>query len=68
MIKKGRSDNVKDPVCGKTVADNSPYKSRYAGHEYVFCCDACRAEFDQAPDVYASSVEVESDMSLDDDR
>lgn len=58
----------KDPVCGMNVADNSPYKSRYAGDEYAFCCSACKAEFDQEPDAYASSVGAESSMSADDDR
>jgi P-type Cu+ transporter len=58
----------KDPVCGMNVADNSPYKSRCSGHDYVFCCDACRAEFDQAPDVYPSAVGAESNMSFGDDR
>jgi Cu+-exporting ATPase len=59
---------TKDPVCGMTVADNSPSRSRYAGHDYVFCCDSCKDKFDRTPDAYASPVGAESSMSADDDR
>ena len=50
----------KDPVCGMNVADNSPHKSQYAGHDYAFCSDTCKAKFDRTPDVYASPVGAES--------
>jgi Cu+-exporting ATPase len=59
---------TRDPVCGMNVADNSPYKSRYAGHDYAFCSDACRADFDRAPAAYATSEGVGSSLSADDNR
>ena len=44
----------KDPVCGMTVADTSPYRSTHAGQTYVFCCLACKTRFDKEPGRYAA--------------
>lgn len=42
----------KDPVCGMTVDEKSPYRSALAGQIYVFCSPACKAKFDQEPARY----------------
>jgi Cu+-exporting ATPase len=47
---------TKDPVCGMTVDDASPYKSTHAGRTYVFCSPACKAKFDKEPGRYAAQA------------
>ena len=44
---------AKDPVCGMTVDDKSPYSSTYSGQNQVFCCSGCKAKFDKEPGRYA---------------
>ena len=34
-----------DPVCGMTVAADSPHRASHAGHDYRFCSAGCRAKF-----------------------
>lgn len=46
----------KDPVCGMSVDDKSPYTSTLAGQTYVFCSATCKAKFDQEPARYATPV------------
>ena len=57
----------KDPVCGMSVADDSAYQSRFAGHDYAFCSEDCKTKFDQAPEDFATSVGASSGRSVDDD-
>ena len=38
-----------DPVCGMTVAADSPHRFRHAGVEYRFCCDGCVKKFSDDP-------------------
>jgi Cu+-exporting ATPase len=45
---------AKDPVCGMTVVDKSPYRSTHAGQAYVFCCSTCKTKFDKEPERYAA--------------
>jgi P-type Cu+ transporter len=44
----------KDPVCGMSLDDDSRYKSRFDGHDYAFCSEACKNKFDRAPEDYAA--------------
>ncbi len=44
---------AKDPVCGMTIHDKSPFKSTYSGQTHVFCCPVCKAKFDKEPARYA---------------
>jgi len=41
-----------DPICGMTVADDSPRKFDFDGKTYFFCSDHCLRKFSQEPAVY----------------
>ena len=41
-----------DPVCGMTVAADSPHRATHAGHDYRFCSAGCRAKFLAEPARY----------------
>ena len=41
-----------DPVCGMTVAADSPHQATHAGHDYRFCSAGCRAKFVADPARY----------------
>jgi Cu+-exporting ATPase len=43
-----------DPVCGMTVAVDSPHHVRHEGHDYRFCSAGCRAKFVASPESYLS--------------
>ena len=38
-----------DPVCGMSVAADSPHRSRHEGNDYYFCPSCCRGKFDANP-------------------
>jgi Cu+-exporting ATPase len=40
---------LKDPVCGMTVTDQSPHHLEHAGHPYYFCSAKCQAKFTAEP-------------------
>ena len=44
-----------DPVCGMTVAIDSPHRANHNGREYAFCSAGCRTKFSAAPDRYLNS-------------
>jgi P-type Cu+ transporter len=44
-----------DPVCGMTVAADSPHKLEHEGRTYAFCCPHCLAKFQADPAAYLSS-------------
>jgi Cu+-exporting ATPase len=50
---------AKDPVCGMTVDNKSPYRSTHAGQTYAFCCATCKTKFDKEPARYAAPAEEE---------
>ncbi len=41
-----------DPVCGMTVAADSPHRASHAGRDYRFCSAGCRAKFAANPSGY----------------
>ncbi|MEZ5541431.1 MAG: heavy metal translocating P-type ATPase [Pseudomonadota bacterium] len=41
-----------DPVCGMTVAADSPHRHTHDGREYLFCSAGCRDRFRADPDRY----------------
>ncbi len=41
-----------DPVCGMSVAADSPHRADHAGISYVFCCAGCAAKFRENPARY----------------
>ncbi|MBI2568835.1 MAG: heavy metal translocating P-type ATPase [Candidatus Schekmanbacteria bacterium] len=46
---------VVDPVCGMSVPANGPWRVTHAGHEHVFCSDACLQKFRADPGRYVSA-------------
>jgi Cu+-exporting ATPase len=45
-----------DPVCGMSVATNSPHQLEHAGNLYRFCSEKCRGKFLADPTRYLSPV------------
>ena len=44
------TDALRDPICGMTVAADTPHRSSYRGKELVFCSSRCRERFDADPE------------------
>ena len=44
---------LKDPVCGMTVTEQSPHRAEHEGRPYYFCSAKCRAKFAAEPARYA---------------
>ncbi len=42
-----------DPVCGKEVNTGNGISETFEGHEFFFCSEKCRDEFNRHPDRYA---------------
>jgi len=47
--------DVRDPVCGMTVATDTPHRAVHAGREVLFCSAACNAKFVADPTKYLPS-------------
>ena len=47
---------LRDPVCGMTVAADSPHFLTHEGERYVFCSPSCRTKFAADPAKYLSPV------------
>ncbi|ANQ86119.1 putative cooper-transporting ATPase [Azoarcus olearius] len=45
----------RDPVCGMTVAADSPYAACHQGHRYRFCSAHCQARFEADPARYTAA-------------
>jgi Cu+-exporting ATPase len=43
-----------DPVCGMTVAADSPHRAEHAGRQFKFCSAGCRTKFDPMRHVAAT--------------
>lgn len=44
-----------DPVCGMTVAEDSPHVYEHQSVRYLFCCSGCLKKFAANPEAYLSS-------------
>ena len=44
--------STRDPVCGMTVASDSPHRFTHEGQEYLFCSRGCRDRFAAQPELY----------------
>ncbi len=44
-----------DPVCGMTVAEDTPHRYDYQGDTYGFCCAGCKTKFATDPQKYLSN-------------
>jgi len=42
-------DDLRDPVCGMTVAEDTPHRHDHGGRTYRFCCAGCRDRFAADP-------------------
>ena len=45
--------DLKDPVCGMTVTEQSEHKLTHEGRPYYFCSAKCQTKFVEDPDKYA---------------
>ncbi len=43
---------LKDPVCGMSVTEDSPYRLEHEGRPYYFCSAGCKAKFAATPARY----------------
>ena len=46
-------DEVKDPVCGMTIKQQSALTESYAGKMFFFCSEHCKAKFLSSPARFA---------------
>ena len=44
-----------DPVCGMTVAEDSPHVYEHQSVRYLFCCSGCLKKFAANPEAYLRS-------------
>ena len=50
-----------DPVCGMTVAPDSPHRVQHGGHTYLFCSAGCRGRFRDDPERFLTSPDATRD-------
>jgi YHS domain-containing protein len=52
-----------DPVCFAIVdAESAQFKSTYRDHEYCFCCNYCKKQFEENPKRYSR---INCDLNVD---
>lgn len=49
-----------DPVCGMTVAEDSPHVYEHQSVRYLFCCSGCLKKFSVNPEAYLTSERAPS--------
>ncbi len=49
-----------DPVCGMTVAEDSPHVYEHQAVRYLFCCSGCLKKFSANPEAYLTSEKATS--------
>lgn len=49
-----------DPVCGMTVAEDSPHVYEHQSVRYLFCCSGCLKKFTADPEAYLTSKKAQS--------
>ena len=49
-----------DPVCGMTVAEDSPHVYEHQSVRYLFCCSGCLNKFATNPEAYLGSEKQSS--------
>jgi P-type Cu+ transporter len=47
-----------DPVCGMTVAADSPHRAEHAGRQFKFCSAGCRTKFLKEPTRYLAATSL----------
>ncbi|HEY8375092.1 MAG TPA: heavy metal translocating P-type ATPase [Nannocystis sp.] len=51
----GRAAELRDPVCGMVVRDDSRHRAEHRGRTYYFCSARCREKFVSEPDRYVGT-------------
>lgn len=52
---------AKDPVCGMQVDERMALRAEYEGTTFYFCCDGCRARFQENPAMFAARSRPDQD-------
>ena len=52
-----------DPVCGMTVAEDSPHRYEHQSVLYLFCCSGCLKKFSANPEAYLASEKADTVIS-----
>ena len=52
-----------DPVCGMTVAPDSPHRVQFGDHTYLFCCAGCRDRFRDDPERFLAPPDGEREQN-----
>jgi len=47
-----------DPVCGKEVDTNTPYRAGYQGETFYFCSEGDKEEFQDRPSTFARKARM----------
>ena len=50
---QGLRGTHRDPVCGMTVSEATPHRSRYRDVDYFFCSAGCKLKFEREPEKFA---------------
>ncbi|QTD44951.1 heavy metal translocating P-type ATPase [Ottowia testudinis] len=56
---------LKDPVCGMTVTENSAHFLIHGGQHYLFCSQRCQQKFTTHPEQYNSTAAVSAKSIVD---
>ncbi|NML16943.1 heavy metal translocating P-type ATPase [Azohydromonas caseinilytica] len=62
----GQPGDLKDPVCGMAVTEQSPHHLRHAGRPYWFCSARCKDKFAAEPAKYVGGVAAPAPASAQD--
>lgn len=55
---------MRDPVCNMEIDEQSATgRSEHEGHNYYFCSESCKNEFDQHPEQYVGQGEQRAGTS-----
>ncbi len=52
-----QTQELKDPVCGMAVNEDTPYRIEYANRTWYFCSEGCQHRFQQQPAQYMPAAE-----------
>lgn len=54
-MNNNKSEQLKDPVCGMNVTEQSPHSLQHAGKMFYFCSAGCKGKFTENPSQYHQS-------------
>jgi len=55
------SEQLKDPVCGMSVTEQSPHSLQHSGKMFYFCSARCKGKFTENPSQYHQSNPVNTE-------